>query len=292
MRRRLALLLPDRNQTHYRDMDGEALIFLHIPKTAGTTLNRIIEWQYDPRTIYTVDPYQIRATVQRLRTLSEERRRRLRVVRGHLIFGVHEYLPQGGTYITMLRDPVARFLSSYHFIRRRPLHPLHRKLRAKGVGVEDFLQLTARRQNLQTKMLAGVPYVGPCDETTLAAAKENMARSFRVAGISERFQESLLLIAASFGWKIPYYENRKVSKTRPTIDSGMVELIRENNRYDIKLYNFGLQRFEEDLRRNAEAIRRTSVAAEATPKPGKLEGAFQSAIGTGRFLVSKVTSVL
>jgi hypothetical protein len=27
-------------------MDHEALIFLHIPKTAGTTLNRIIEWQY------------------------------------------------------------------------------------------------------------------------------------------------------------------------------------------------------------------------------------------------------
>ena len=29
-------------------MDREALISLHISKTAGTTLNRIIEWQYSP----------------------------------------------------------------------------------------------------------------------------------------------------------------------------------------------------------------------------------------------------
>ena len=273
-------------------MDSEALIFLHIPKTAGTTLNRIIEWQYDPRSIYTVDPYQIRATVQRLRTLPEERRRRLRVVRGHLIFGVHDCLPQGATYITMLRDPVARVLSSYYFIRRRPLHPLHRKLKAKGVGLEDFLQFTARRQNLQTKMLAGVPYVGPCDENTLSTAKENMVRFFRVAGLSEKFEESLLLMAIAFDWKVPYYENRKVSKTRAAVDPKMAEMIREHNRYDMELYEFGQKRFEENLRENAEALRQIAHTVRSTPKPGKFESVLQSTVGTGRFLVSKVTSVL
>ena len=38
-----------------REMDRQALIFLHIPKTAGTTLNRIIEWQYSPLSIFTLD---------------------------------------------------------------------------------------------------------------------------------------------------------------------------------------------------------------------------------------------
>lgn len=269
-----------------------ALIFLHIPKTAGTTLNRIIEWQYDPRLIYTVDPYQIRATASRLKTLSEARRRRLRVVRGHLLYGIHECLPQGGTYITMLRDPVKRVLSSYQFILRRPLHPLHRKLKAKGIGVEEFLKFTANRQNLQTKMLAGVPYVGPCDEQTLARAKEHATKSFRVVGISERFHESLLLIASSFGWDIPYYENRKVSKNRPAVDPATVELIRQHNPYDLELYEFGRQRFEEDMVRNADAIARTAAALKAAPKPGKFQSLFQTTVGSGRFLVSKVTSVL
>jgi hypothetical protein len=105
-------------------MDRQALIFLHIPKTAGTTLNRIIEWQYNPLSIFTLDPYRFRATAERFMTLSEERRRRIQVVRGHLYYGLHETSPAGATYITMLREPVARFLSSYYFILRRPLHPL------------------------------------------------------------------------------------------------------------------------------------------------------------------------
>ncbi len=269
-----------------------ALIFLHIPKTAGTTLNRIIEWQYDPRLIYTVDPYQIRATVGRLQSLPEERRRRLRVVRGHLIYGVHDCLPQGGTYITMLRDPVKRVLSSYQFILRRPLHPLHRKLKAKGIGVEEFLNYTAKRQNLQTKMLAGVPYVGPCDEGTLEKAIAHAEKDFSVVGLSERFQESLLMIAAIFGWKIPYYENRKVSKNRPAIDPATLELIRQHNPFDLALYEYGQQRFEKDLQKHAAAMGETAAILEATPKPSKFESVLTTTLGTSRFLVSKVTSVL
>lgn len=269
-----------------------ALIFLHIPKTAGTTLNRIIEWQYDPRRIYTVDPHQIRATVARLKTLPEKRRRHLQVVRGHFIYGIHDCLPQGGTYITILRDPVKRVLSSYQFILRRPLHPLHRKLKRKGVGVKEFLEFTANRQNLQTKMLAGVSYVGPCDDSTFAQAKENLEKSFRVVGISERFQDSLLLIATSFGWNIPYYENRKVTKTRLTFDPGVIELISDLNRHDIALYQYGLARLEEGLQKNEEAIGEKARALQATPKPGKLESFLATTAGAGRFLLSKVTSAL
>src|SRR6266581_2281326 len=137
-------------------MDPEALIFLHIPKTAGTTLNRIIEWHYNPLSIFTIAPYGIRATAERFKTLSEQRRRRFRVVRGHLFYGIHEFLPQGATYITLLREPAARFLSSYYFILRRPLHPLHRKLKKERLGVEDYLRLIPHRHNFQCRLIAGV----------------------------------------------------------------------------------------------------------------------------------------
>jgi hypothetical protein len=48
----------------------EALIFRHVPKTAGTTLNRIIEWQCSPFAIFTMDPYRIGATAERLKRLA------------------------------------------------------------------------------------------------------------------------------------------------------------------------------------------------------------------------------
>ena len=273
-------------------LDGEALIFLHIPKTAGTTLNRIIEWQYSPLSIFTMDPYRIRATPERLRKLSEGRRRRLRMVRGHLYYGVHEFLPQVGTYFTMLREPVARFFSSYYFIQRRPLHPMHRKVTTERIGVEDFIRLTPRRQNLQCSLIAGVKNDGTSDARLLDQAKENLEKSFSVVGISERFEESLMLMARTFEWQIPFYENRKVSKTRPQVDTGQVEMIREHNRLDLELYEFGKKLFEESLRKNEAAVREGLDALRKLPKPGSVESFCNSTLGAGRFLVNKIASAV
>ena len=35
----------------------EAVIFLHVPKTAGTTLNRLIEWEYPIFQMYESIPF-------------------------------------------------------------------------------------------------------------------------------------------------------------------------------------------------------------------------------------------
>ncbi len=79
--------------------------------------------------------------------------------------------------------------------------------------MEDFIRLTARRHNLQCSLIAGIRNNGTCDDRILDQAKENLAKSFSVVGISERFEESLMLMAKTFDWEIPFYENRKVSKT-------------------------------------------------------------------------------
>jgi hypothetical protein len=273
-------------------VNREALIFLHIPKTAGTTLNRIIEWQYNPVSIYTVDPHRIRATVARFKTFPEQRRRRFRVVRGHLLYGIHEFLPQGATYITMLRDPVARVLSSYAFILRRPLHPLHRKLKAGRRGVEDLIRMTPHRQNLQCRFISGVG-VGPdCDERVLELAKENLTRAFQIVGLCERFPESLCLMIKAFGWKVPFYTNRKVTKSRPSTEPKGIDMIREFNRFDLELYEFARKSFEENIRRNADVIRDGLASLNSRKTPGRLQECWYSALGTGRFLLTKAISAL
>ncbi len=271
-------------------MDREALIFLHIPKTAGTTLNRIIEWQYSPFAIFTMDPYRIRATAERFKRLPEARRRRLRVVRGHLFYGIHEFLPQGATYITMLREPVARVLSAYYFVLRRPLNPLHRKLKRERLGVEDCLRLFPHRQNLQCRFIAGVQDTAIGDERLLEIAKENLTKSFSVVGICERFEDSLILISKTFGWEVPFYENRKVAKSRPMVEPKLVNLIREHNRLDVELYEFGKKLFEETLRKKEDAVREGLAILRAIPRPGILKRSYQSSMGAGRFLLNKILS--
>jgi hypothetical protein len=273
-------------------MDREALIFLHIPKTAGTTLNRIIEHQYSPFAIFTIDPHRIRATAKRLKRLPEERRRRLRVVRGHVLYGIHKFLPQGATYITLLRDPVARVLSAYYFVLRRPLNPLHRKLKTERLRIEDCLRLFPDRQNLQCRFIAGIEDAAINDERLLDIAKENLTKSFSVVGISERFEESLMLMATTFAWQIPFYENCRVAKTKPQIDPNTVEMIREHNRLDLELYEFGKGLFEESLQKNQAAVREGLTALRRLSKPGSIEGFCNSTVGAGRFLVNKIASAV
>jgi len=273
-------------------MADKAIIFLHIPKTAGTTLNRIIEWQYHPAAIFTIDPHRFRATAARFETFSKERRRRFRAVRGHLFYGIHDYLPQGATYITMLREPVSRLLSSYYFILRRPLHPLHAKLKGEGLGVEELIRLTPHRQNLQCRSIAGVGDVGTCDESTLETAKQNLRRSFSVIGLSERFEDSLLLMMAEFGWRVPFYGNRKVAKARPKSDPRLAELIRQHNPFDVQLYEFGKQLFEAALAINRDTVEQLRPVLRSRAQLAPLQETFYSAVGVTRFLVSKIVSAI
>jgi len=283
-----ANLGPDRSPA----IDREALIFLHIPKTAGTTLNRIIERQYSPFAIFTMDPHRIRATAERFKRLPEARRRRLQVVRGHLFYGIHEFLPQGATYITMLREPVARLLSSYYFVLRRPLNPLHRKLKREGLGVEDCIRLFPHRNNTQCRFIAGVKDTAIADDRLLDLAKENLTKSFSVVGISERFDESLILISKTFGWTISVYESHKVAKARPVIEPRLVDVIRDHNRLDVELYEFGRKLFEESLHKNEEAVREGLATLRALPGPGIWQRFGRSGISFSRFLLNKVVSAL
>ena len=192
----------------------------------------------------------------------------------------------------MLRDPLARFLSSYYFILRRPLHPLHRKLKKERLGVEDYLRLTPHRQNFQCQLIAGLKDAVPNDEHILEMAKDHLTNSFSVVGISERFEESLLLIAKTFGWEVPFYENRKVSKNRSPVDAASLEMIREHNRLDLELYEFGKKLFEENLRQKQELVREGLAALQAMPRPGTLESFYNSSLSAGRFFLSKVASVV
>jgi hypothetical protein len=210
-----------------------------------------------------------------------------------MFYGIHEFLPQGATYFTMLRDPVARTLSAYYFILRRPLNPLHRKVTKEKLTIEDCIRLFPKRHNLQCRLIAGVnDSTTIADERLLDMAKEHLIKSFSVVGIAERFEESLMLMAKTFDWEIPFYKNCKVSKTRPQIGPNTVEMIRDHNRLDVELYEFGKNLFEESLQKKEAAVREGLTALRTLPAPGAVEGFCNSTLGAGRFFVNKIASAV
>jgi hypothetical protein len=228
-----------------------ALIFLHIGRTGGTTLGRILRANYPAQARFWVDDSDLEASMRRLTDLGAEDRHHLAVVHGHVAFGVHERLGGEARYLTLLRDPVERAVSHYHYVRSRPYHRLHAEVMARNLDLRQYLEsgLSLETDNWQTRVLAGdleTPF-GQCGQETLDRAKRNVAMWFDVVGLLERFDESLLLWRRRYGWRMPLHARCNASHGRPAaneLDDAELATLRRLNRLDLELYRWASERLD------------------------------------------------
>src|SRR3982750_3945870 len=143
-------------------VEGErALLFLHIPKAGGTTLHRIIERQFAPAVTFSINGMTPSQSIKEFIDLPAERREQIRLLKGHMPYGLHKYLSVPATYITMLRDPVDRVVSHYYFVRRSPGVGHHEEVESRRMTLDDFVRERAaiRANNDQTRLISGVEKV-------------------------------------------------------------------------------------------------------------------------------------
>lgn len=69
-------------------LQSQTVIFLHIPKAAGTTLHRILERHYPPSAIFSIGA-DAHASIREFKALSEAERAAIRLFRGHMPYGLH-----------------------------------------------------------------------------------------------------------------------------------------------------------------------------------------------------------
>lgn len=235
--------------------EKEVLIFLHLPKSGGTTLHSIIDTQYSPQHIYTIEGTRTRESLKEFINLPETERARFQVVRGHMPFGVHRYVPHPFTYITFLRDPVDRAISHYYHILRTPHHTHFSRLTSQKMDLDTFMHSGVSRipDNGQVRMLAAseeVPF-GQCTAEMLEKAKANLEQYFAVVGITERFDESLVLLMRRFGWHIKAYARRNIGKNRMAkedVPQKTLHFIEELNKFDLQLYAYAQQRLDTTIK--------------------------------------------
>jgi hypothetical protein len=251
-----------------REDQAEGVIaFVHIPKTAGGTVTSLFAAAYSVRGIGKTGNY-VRSAEKTERKLIKKtgadwwarwREAGGRVTIGHTPYGaLRDHLPPDTRYMTFLRDPVDRVLSHYwrHIHRRDPRRAGRGKERAGNIPKSDSLEEAMvemrlpQLNNLATRFLCGAP--SPMDELPASAledAKGNL-RGFAFLGIQERFAESIVLLQRTLGLGLvprESYQNRHVSRTRPSVDEIPDEqraLIEDYNRLDVELYSFGAELFE------------------------------------------------
>lgn len=234
------------------------LIFLHILKTAGTTLNVILENHFPPERTFATFPNRRHpdGSLAGFRALSDAEKANIDLLTGHMGFGLHRELPRPAVYITILRDPVERVVSRYYHEKRDPPSHAHDMIQ-KGMGLAEYAQYYAEEanmDNLQTRMIAGnweLRGYGPCTAAMLETAKQNLRDHFVVVGLTERFDETYLLLTRHFGWPIRAYMRHNVAGNRPSLREISREdrLVLESfNRFDRELFNYANELFHEQLR--------------------------------------------
>jgi len=235
-----------------RNNKKEVLLFLHIPKTAGTTLTSVLLRQYPPESIFEIYGLVPDQRIEELKTCSPGRRRAVQCVIGHFYFGLDELFDEPCRYITMLRDPVERVISSYYHILRTPDNWLYRDVAGSGMTLERYVNCEGRTvhetRNMQTRMMAGTAWDCILDEASLKTAKENLDKCAAV-GVVERFDESLVLFRRRLGWTgIRYLKMRVGGRPKSEgVPPALLAEIRSRNALDVELYQHALHRLQSDI---------------------------------------------
>lgn len=227
------------------------LAFVHIPKTAGTTLHKIISHQYRDWRIFIRHDADGPPTDELIDQLTQHAADAPQVVMGHMSVGLHPFVPDL-RYVTCLREPVSRVTSHYHHASNDSAHYLYHQIHEQKLTLENYTSsgLSGELTNGMTRMLAGVTdfHGAEVNQDTLKLAKHHLENHFTAVLLSEHFDEGLLMLSQDLGWKTPYYIRRKVgtypaSRERP--DAQTRQAIEANNSLDCELYQWARDRFNE-----------------------------------------------
>jgi hypothetical protein len=246
--------------------DLPVLLHLHLPKTAGMALNDVIlatygasDWtrKHDGRLVNGV--YYPRAGIEEPFVPDESLRpilssRDVRAVVGHFSFGLHEFVERPCQYVTLLRHPVDRVVSLYYHIKTFNNTDLHGEVVRRNMSLEQFVRGVEYREidNGQVRRISGLdrPF-GKCDQAMVETALGNITDRIAVAGLTERYVESVVLMKHSLKWPaVPNLKHKNVNKQRPrdeAVPESTYSLIVERNSYDMELYRLVTDRFQRQI---------------------------------------------
>lgn len=236
------------------DDNDDMLIFLHILKTGGSTLQAILQKQYSEWILTNENENVLnKETIKEL--LIENNVEDVKCLFGHFPYGIHEQFLKPYQYITFLREPVDRVISLYFYIKNTKGHSMYNSL--QEVSLEEFISREEYRHlvyNHQTGYLSGECSLitGYKNNPDLSLAIQNITKDFNVVGIMEMYEESLYVMKKNLKWseEVFNYSKQNVNKNKPLREKIPLELIskiEELNLLDRKLYNFSKERLTEAI---------------------------------------------
>ena len=233
-------------------------VFLRIPKTGSTTLKSIVldKVAAEDRFVVSDKVYEVYGDTWRKHSNQKRWRKVYDLFReqskgrntyqclvGHTWYGVHEGIDVQTQYVTLVRNPVKRFISLYNYFldRCRKEHWISKELNKRSMTFSDFIldrDLSGHWENQQVQMISGD--MSP-DQSSLSKALSNIEKDFLFIGMTEHFDEEVVHLSDLLDWGFPFYKRKNTSKKHVTINHLSPDTICkviEHNRLDIALYEY------------------------------------------------------
>jgi hypothetical protein len=238
--------------------------FLHIPKTAGTTLRVFLRNQYPSELVCPVEGWDD------IRSVSDFTQYRLFL--GHFSANFVKFLPADTRTFTFMRHPLSRVLSTLRHLKRDPaFHALHD--RAKHLSMSEIIRddvIMRQMANNQTGLLSAV--AAPQQLLSYIRQREAAGRTWEAAeledgpkltraievlarmefvGIAEDFQRSINALCQRMNFHPPLTTTSL--NEAPDGDTDFTALpeadqkiLRAYNRWDLVLYDLAKKLFVDD----------------------------------------------
>ncbi len=220
-------------------MPKQIIYFMHIPKTAGSSLRLSFEERTDAIKLLSVYPDSPFITREQLDTFSPLALDDTDIVFGHFNYGIHRVSHRPYKYISIIRKPAAQILSYYMFAKYVVKEP------AMATFGSIFEALDCSEDiafdNIFVRYLCGFFESEKVTESHFIRAIQNYERDFAYIGLLEQFHTALGVISDYFGVEL---QAKHDNKTPLTSEEGFVDRQRLQDHvakrceFDERLYSY------------------------------------------------------
>ena len=225
--------------------------FLHIPKTAGSSIRTLLTRNYTTNEVVSVYGDYNDVLQQSRESIGQVRDKRL--IQGHIPHGLHWHFGlRAARYFVFLRHPVMRHFSDVAHALRDPTHAYHDLIKASMDTPQAWAAIGDEAmyfRNTTTQYISGTWFTRDAGLAEYQLAVKNLL-DCQFVGLAERFDESVLMMARHLKWQHVVYERHNVTRSSDKVElsTDMIQTCANRLQYDICLYEIACNRFEEDVR--------------------------------------------